>query len=153
MIDYSLEHIFSFTVTVLPPEIIGPVPEGLRFNWYIKSGEVHGPKVQGKIRPAGGDWQVVRHDGVALIDVRTTIETSNQALIYLSYTGMVDLGEDGYQKIVQRAPLPSGLPLRTSLRFATAHPDYCWLNRLQCIGIGQTFMERLEVAYDVYAIR
>jgi hypothetical protein len=35
MLDYSLEHIFSYSATLKnPPEIIGPVPEGIRANFY-----------------------------------------------------------------------------------------------------------------------
>ena len=35
MNDYKLEHIFSYTgLLVNPPEVIGPVPEGIRVNFY-----------------------------------------------------------------------------------------------------------------------
>ena len=53
MFDYDLEHIFSYTVTLHPPEVIGPVPEGARANFYVSSGEVTGPKVHGKFHPVG----------------------------------------------------------------------------------------------------
>jgi len=49
----------------------------------------------------------------------------------------------------RRAARRSGM----SPRFYTAPPDYLWLNRLHCLGIGQAFLERSEVAYDVYAVR
>jgi hypothetical protein len=39
----------------------------------------------------------VRRDGVAILDVRTTIETNDGALIYVAYSGTSDRGEDGYQ--------------------------------------------------------
>lgn len=32
MLDYSLEHLFSYYLQLNPPEIIGPVPEGIRAN-------------------------------------------------------------------------------------------------------------------------
>ncbi len=54
MYDYNLEHIFSYTMTVHPPEVIGPVPEGARANFYASGGEVTGPKVHGKELPVGG---------------------------------------------------------------------------------------------------
>jgi hypothetical protein len=76
MIDYKLEHILSYTGELAnPPEIIGPVPEGTRVNFYASGGEVTGPKVRGKVRPVGGDWMTVRKDGVAILDVRATFET------------------------------------------------------------------------------
>lgn len=29
MLDYSLDHIFTISVTLKPPEVIGPTPEGI----------------------------------------------------------------------------------------------------------------------------
>ena len=45
------------------------------------------------------------------------------------------------------------MPLRVVTRFQTTHPTYQWLNRLQCLNIGEADLERFEVRYDVYAIR
>ncbi len=152
MFDYDLEHIFSYTVTLHPPEVIGPVPEGARVNFYVSSGEATGPKVQGKFHPVGGDWLVLRTDGVAILDVRATLETPEEALIYVSYSGVGDLGEDGYERFL-RGELAGKVSLRVVPRFLTAHPDYRWLNRLQCLGVGEVDLERSEVSYDVYAVR
>lgn len=154
MIEYRLEHIFSYSATLATPiEVIGSLPEGLRVNAYVSGGEVSGPKLRGKLRPVGADWLTVRSDGVGMIDVRITIETHDGALIYVTYTGVLDLGEDGYQKFT-RGELPaSGTPIRTNPRLHTSHPDYLWLNRLHYLGIGQAFLERSEVFYDVYAVR
>ena len=152
MFDYKLEHLFSYTVTLEPPEVIGPVPEGIRSNFYVNGGEATGPRVHGKVRPVGGDWATLRTDGVAILDVRATIETGDEALIYVSYTGMGDLGEDGYERFL-RGELPGSVPVRMVPRFSTAHPGYQWLNRLQCLGVGEVNLESLEVAYDVYAVR
>src|SRR5207244_11377377 len=111
------------------------------------------PRVRGKLRPVGGDWLTIRPDGVGVLDVRATIETHDGALIYLTYGGLVDLGPDGYDQFAQGKPPASGTPIRMSPGFYTAHPDYLWLNRLHCLGIGQAYLERSEVAYDVYAVR
>ncbi len=32
----------------------------------------------------------------------------------------------------------------------TAHPAYAWLNRLQCLGIGEVDLSKNRVTYDVY---
>ena len=153
MIEYRLEHIMSYTATLAEREVIGPLPEGLRVNVYVTGGEVTGPKVWGKIRPVGADWLTIRRDGVGILDVRGTLETTDGALIYVSYVGTMDLGENGYEESLQGKPPASGTPIRSSPRFHTSHPDYLWLNRLHCLGIGQAFRERSEVAYDVYAVR
>ncbi len=152
MFDYDLEHLFSYTVTLDQPEVIGPVPEGIRVNLHLTGGELTGPKVHGRVRPVGADFLTIRTDGVGILDVRATIETQEEALIYSSYMGVGDLGEDGYNKFLQGEPPPI-VPLRVVPRFLTAHPDYQWLNRLQCLGVGEANLESLEVAYDIYAVR
>ncbi len=151
MFDYDLEHIFSYTLT-LDLEVIGPVPEGLRVNIYIPGGEASGPKVYGKFHPGGADWHLLRPDGVGILDVRTTLETREEALIYAAYSGVAELGEDGYERFL-RGELPPTVPIRVAPRFQTAHPDFQWLNRLQCLGIGEFNAERSEISYDVYAVR
>jgi hypothetical protein len=36
------EYIFSYTAQVrLPPEVIGPTPDGIRVNFYVPGGDVH----------------------------------------------------------------------------------------------------------------
>jgi hypothetical protein len=151
MLDYRLEHILSYSAT-LKPEVIGPLPEGIRANFYVTGGNVEGPRVKGQVLPVGGDWLTIRTDGVGILDVRATFQTHDGALIYTAYSGVADLGEDGHQKFL-RQDLPPFLSLRIVPRYHTAHPEYLWLNRIQCLGIGQVDMGRLEVRYDVYAVR
>jgi hypothetical protein len=38
-------------------------------------------------------------------------------------------------------------------QFITSHPDWLWLNRLQCIAVGRPSMADLVVRLDIYAIR
>jgi hypothetical protein len=90
---------------------------------------------------------------VAMLDVRATIETHDGALIDLSYSGILDMGDDGYEQFLQGRPPASGTAIGISPRLHTSHSGYLWLNRLHCLGIGQAFLERSEVAYDVYAVR
>jgi Protein of unknown function (DUF3237) len=152
MIDYKLEYLFSYSGRVDDPEMIGPVAEQIRVNFYSKSGEISGPKMQGKIRPVGGDWFTVRKDGIGQLNVRTTFETDDGALILVFYQGVIDFGEDGYNRFLN-SDLPPEVNIRTSPRFLTTHPDYLWLNRLHCLGVGQYRVAANEAKYDVYAVR
>ena len=153
MFSYNTEHLFSYAATLQEPfEIIGPVAEGLRINVYVTGGEVTGPKVQGKLLAVGADWLTIRRDGIGVLDVRTTIETHDGALIYMSYNGFGDFGEDGYDKFMANEP-PVITPLRVVSRFQTSHPDYTWLSRLQCINIGEVDLSKPLASYDVYALK
>jgi Protein of unknown function (DUF3237) len=144
MNNYHLEHIFTFGATLEnPPEVIGPVPEGIRVNFYSLGGEITGPKLHGKSRAVGGDWLTLRTDGIGILDVRTTLESHDGALIAITYSGVADL----------EGKLPPRLTLHVVPRCQTAHPDYLWLNRIQCLGIGEIDMATSYVSYDVYAVR
>jgi hypothetical protein len=152
MNEYKLEHILTYTGTLADtPEVIGPTPEGIRVNFYSTGGEITGPKVRGKLRSVGGDWMTIRRDGVGMVDVRTTFETHDSALIHVIYGGVIDFGEDGYDRFL-RSDLPPVLQIRTAPRFSTGHPDYLWLNRLQCIGIGEYKAADRAARYDIYAL-
>lgn len=152
MFEYRMEYLFSYSATLTPPEVIGPVPEGIRANFYVTGGSADGPKLRGTLLPVGGDWLTLRRDGIAVLDVKATLRTHDDALIDLAYSGVGDLGVDGYERFV-RGELPAKMALRTGPRFRSAHPDYQWLNRLHCVGVGEVQFDRSEVSYDVYAVR
>jgi hypothetical protein len=152
MQTYQTDLVLSFSGTLKPsPEVIGQVPEGIRVNFYPASGAVSGPRLRGLVRDVGGDWLTLRRDGVAQLDVRTTIETEDGALLLLTYHGVADFGHDGYQRFLKR-DLPGVVRIRITPRFTTAHPDYLWCNRLHCFGVGEYSPATLQAHYDVYAI-
>lgn len=152
MFAYQLDHLFTYSARLKPTEILGEVPEGFRVNYWVTGGEVDGPKLKGKVLPVGADWLTIRRDGMAALDVRISILTDDGVLIDVAYPGLGDLGIDGYDK-VRRGELPKRLKLHTSPRFRTSHPDYAWMHRVLCVGIGEVDFERSEAIYDVYAIR
>jgi hypothetical protein len=150
---YQLEHVTSMSATISEPEIIGVVPEGIRATAYVTGGDLHGPKIKGRLLPVGGDWWTVRTDGVAILDVRATLSTDDGALIYTFYQGTADLGPNGYERVLEGAPPPpEGVDLRICPRYQTSHPDYLWLNRAVCIGVGKSFLEKGQVNYDIYQV-
>jgi hypothetical protein len=153
MHDYTLEHIVSYTATLRQPlEVIGETPAGLRLNAYVTGGEATGPRLTGRVLSVGGDWLTIRPDGVGLIDVRASLETHEGALIYVEYSGVMELGEDGYARAL-RGELPSRATIQAVPRFLTAHPAYLWLNRLQCVSVGASDLATSSVSYDTYAVR
>ncbi|MCY1260800.1 hypothetical protein D9M68_103560 [compost metagenome] len=149
---FEFEHLFTYSATLKEAEIMGEVPEGFRINYWVTGGEVQGPKLNGNVLPVGADWLTIRRDGMAALDVRLSIHTEDGGLIDVTYPGLGDLGPNGYEAIV-RGESPARMTLRTSPRFRTAHPDYQWLHRHLCVGIGEVDFERAEVVYDVYALR
>jgi hypothetical protein len=148
----NFEHLFSYTVSLhMPPEVIGPVPEGIRVTFYLSGGVVTGPRCSGKVLPVGADWLLIRKDGIGVVDVRSTLQTDDGALIYVTYNGVLDPGTDGYEAFLN-GTLPAKFPIRTAPRFQTANPVYAWMNRVQAYGVGEVDMVNASVTYHVYAV-
>jgi hypothetical protein len=151
--EHELEFLGTITASLLhPPETVGATPQGIRKNFFLLGGTCRGPKLNAIIRPSGGDWLLIQRDGVGLPSVRTTWETSDGAVLYADYYGVFDLGESGYENALQDK-FPDRASVQLAPRFATDHPRYVWLNRLQCLGIGQVDLIKSVIAYDLYACR
>ena len=43
--------------------------------------------------------------------------------------------------------------VQSNPKASTAHPNYVWLNRLFCLGIGKIAADVSEIIYDMYAVR
>jgi hypothetical protein len=53
MIECRLEHFVSDTAKLTEPEVIAPLPEGVRANVYVTRGEISGLRLSGKPRRVG----------------------------------------------------------------------------------------------------
>lgn len=152
MFDYEVEHLFSIVARLQgAPEVIGELPGGFRLNFRVAEGSVEGPKLRGVMRGGAVDCYTWRRDGVGLVDVRATIGTHDGALIGVAYAGVADAGEGAFERLLC-GDIPRAMPMRVAARFEASHADYRWLNRLQCIGIGQTDIPGMQVSYDFYGL-
>jgi hypothetical protein len=74
----------AMQVVVGTPQKVGAVPHGTRVIVPITSGHFEGPRLRGKILPGGGDWTLLRADGVLELDLRATLETDDGALVHFA---------------------------------------------------------------------
>ena len=117
-----------------------------------KGGTVRGSRLNGEIEHAGGDWMLVRRDGIGLSEIQVLIRTPDGAVAMGEYGGVVDFGADGYAALAAgRGPERAAVQLTP--RYVTAAPQLRWLNRLQCLGLGRVTLATLIVEYDLYAMR
>src|SRR5438477_5869113 len=80
--------LMTMQVMVVGPQRIGAVPHGTRVTAPIASGHFEGPRLRGKVLPGGGDWTLLRPDGVLELDLRITLETDDGALIHMTFFGI-----------------------------------------------------------------
>ena len=156
MFDYpfKIERAFHVVFSVAGGTPVGVTPEGFRNVGYLGGGTVTGPEINGIVVPGGADWACLRPDGVLMINVNTMIKTDDEAIIQMTYTGVVDMGEDAYAKAAGGARRQGVYAPRSVPRLITAAEKYKWVNRRQFIGIGKLDAQPTgtTVPYDVYQI-
>ena len=138
-----LEPLLNAEITLAPAQEFGPTPQGRRRIIAITGGTFSGARLKGRVLPGGADWQLIRSDGVAVLDTRYTLETHDGALIYVQNKGLRS-GPPGVMQNLMKGETvdPSLYYMRTHPSFETGDPRYDWLNRLICVGAG----ERLPAA-------
>jgi hypothetical protein len=124
-------------VTVVGQQKIGSVPHGTRVTVPIASGHFEGPRLRGKVLPGGGDWTLLRADGVLELDLRVTLETDDGALVHYTSFGLRHGPPDVIAALSRGETVdPSTYYFRTTPRFETGHPKYAFLNRLLAVASG-----------------
>ena len=101
---------------------IGPTPQGTLTIFPVTGGSFEGERLRGKVLAGGGDWVTADSNGTFTLDLRVTLETDDDALIHMTFTGVRDDANHYF---------------RTLPRFETAAPKYAFLNRLLAVGIGE----------------
>jgi hypothetical protein len=107
----------------------------------VTGGTFEGPKLKGTALSGGGDWIIRRPDGANELNVRATLKTDDDQLIYVSYRGLIYTPPGGNA---------SARYWRTTPVFETASPKYDWLTRIIAVGVGLTVPGK--AAYRVYTI-
>jgi hypothetical protein len=129
------------TVRILaaPLQKLGSVPHGTRSIVPVAGGDFEGPRLRGKVLPGGGDWLLVRSDGVLELDLRITLETDDHALIYMTFQGLRH-GSPEVNAALGRGEVvdPARYYFRTLPRFETSTEKYSSLNRIISVGVGET---------------
>ena len=133
----ELQPLLKADITLAPAQELGESPLGRRRIINITGGTFRGARLSGKVLPGGADWQVIRADGVADLDARYTLETSDGALIYVRNHGYRHGPADVLKKLASGEDVdPSLYYMRTTPLFETGDQRYAWLNRLVCVGTG-----------------
>jgi hypothetical protein len=140
--------LFVMRLDVKKPYVFGEAPQGTRRISGISGGIFHGERLNGKILDGGNDWQIIRKDGCATLDVRLTLQTDDGEFIYMTYQGYRHGPKDVIDKIGRGESVnPADYYFRTNPVFETASLKYEWLNRVITVGIGHR-----EASGPIYSI-
>lgn len=148
----TLQSEYLFTVRMAVDELhdFGETPFGTRHVDMLGEGSFEGPKLKGKVL-GGMDQKIFRPDGAMTPNVRLVLNTDDDALIYMQYTGLRYGSEEVMDRIAKGETVdPSEYYLRNTPYFETSAPQYDWLNRIVSVGVGRRMPD--HAAYDIFQI-
>jgi Protein of unknown function (DUF3237) len=151
----KLELVMQLVVTCTNPESIGGTPQskdGKRTEiWPIVGGRFEGKGIRGVVVPGGGDFPVLRPDGVEVIDALYRLRTDDGVTIIIHNVGLTYPGSKSGDERYRLAP-----------QFIAPTGKYDWLNRNIFVATltdvpkgmeqarGPTENDRLIQVYRVY---
>jgi hypothetical protein len=108
--------------------------------------------LKGKVLAGGGEWLLVRPDGVGELDTRATFQTDDGAFIYVTFRGYIT-------KILELSPRWAAgeqIPreeyyFMITPYFETSAAQYAWLQQVVAIGRGSLIPG--GVSFRVFAVR
>ena len=134
-----------------PPVDAGKGPYGQRVIFDVTGGTFEGDKLQGTLLPSGGDWILIDDEGIGHLDVRITLKTADDALLYVQYFGVLEMTEAVNTALAGGKPTNFGdTYFMTSPRIETGDTRYNWLNNIVAVAEGRVVASAVE--YQVYEL-
>jgi len=147
----GLDRLGRFVVELDPPMSLGQTESGERRIVPIVGGHFDGPTLRGKVLPGGADWQVVHPDGMITIDTRYTLQTHDEALVYVSTQGVRHGPAEMLARLSRGQQVdPREYYFRLTVRLETGMPEYSWVNRRVFVACAARLQS--SVVYDLYAL-
>lgn len=145
------EHLLDIHIGFDPVQIFA-TPLGTRFTYVIRQGRCVGPRIAADVLPGGGDWILFGTDRVARLDVRATLRTDDGALIHLTNTGRVQMGQEAANRFAAGELIRHDeMVARSSPLFETDDERYRWMNAVHTVAINQVSLSAVD--YRVFAVR
>lgn len=136
----ELVPLCTAVVEVAPPHAVGAA----RSIGEIRSVTLEGERMRATLAgAAAADWMTIS-GAVGTIDVRMTLRTDDDALVYVQYGGRLNLADraNGFHALV--APV-----------FETGDERYAWLNAVQAVGKGRLIPgpDGTRIEYEFHEVR
>jgi len=146
-----LDFVAELTVAVAEPVVLAETQEGVRRMVPILSGQVAGPRLRATVQKGGADWQLIKPDGLSILEARYALLTDDGAQIYVVNRALRHGPPDVMARMMAGEIVdPSLYYFRTAPSFETADPRYDWMNRTLFVGEGGRTREAVRVKF--YAV-
>jgi hypothetical protein len=147
-----LKKIFRLEASLGEVIDVGNIVQGRRRIVPQTGGTFTGPELTGKLLPGtSADWQIVLSDGTALGDIRFTLQTDNDELLYVQSRGVRHGSAEVLARLGRGEDVDaSEYTFRTSTQIETAAPRLDWMNKGIFISVGGR--QATSVIYETYLV-
>lgn len=147
------EHVFTIAIELSKPHWVKPSARGdTRAAIYAETGTVDGPRLTGRIIPmSGGDFPLMRPDGVIDFDARYLIEADDGAIIYLENRGYRWARDENAASAMGRNEEAafSDYYMRVTPKFDAPAGPHEWLSRHVFVGVAEKLPGANRIHYFV----
>jgi Protein of unknown function (DUF3237) len=147
-----LTLVYRLEATLGQPLELGDTAHGRRRIVPLTGGTFTGPELNGTLVPgASADWQTVLPDGTAIGDVRYTLQTDRDDLLYVQSRGVRHGSPEVLARLAHGEDVDaSEYTFRTSTQIESGAPDLDWLNKGVFIGVAGRYTG--GVIYETYLV-
>ena len=146
----ELVHEFTYQAQLAEPLMAGPGPLGTRMIVPVTGGWAKGERITASFVGAAGDWLLVGADGYGRLDVRGQLRTDDDAIIYITYTGLLEMNDAVQQALAGGETQFEDQYFRTTPRLETGDARYAWVNTTLFLARGRLVPGAVE--YEVYRV-
>jgi uncharacterized protein DUF3237 len=140
-VSIELVPLCTATITLKDPMVLPNTPSGMRTILEVAAAKLEGERLSATMKgAASADWATIGPDMTCTLDVRSTFETHDGALLFVYYRGRIDLSKPPGESPVYAAPL-----------FETGDERYAWLNRIQAVSKGT--LDGPTLTYEIFEVR
>ncbi|OJY71094.1 MAG: hypothetical protein BGP16_10855 [Sphingobium sp. 66-54] len=143
---------FAFTVAIdlTPPVWLTPTSMGAtRAAVWAAQGTFEGPRIRGKVIPmSGGDYPLVRPNGVIDFDARYLLQADDGTPIYLQSRGYRWAEGEAMERMNRNEPLePHEYYMRVSPKFDVPEGPHDWLAKHIFVGVAEKIPKANRIHY------
>ncbi len=147
------EHAFTIAIELAGFRQVIPTAMGdTRAAVYAASGTITGPRLQGKVIPmSGGDFPLVRPNGVIDFDARYLLEADDGAVIYMQNRGYRwHRSAEAEARIKRNEPVAhDDYYMRVSPKFDVPAGPHEWMAQHMFIGVAEKLPGSNRIHYFV----
>jgi hypothetical protein len=145
-----MRHAFRLDLRFAAPLRL-PSLSGERGFFRVVEGTLHGARFRGSVVDDGGDWVVLRPDGIVETESRMMIRTDDGALVYWRSRGVIRARPEQLADFRAGKTLAAGgATYRSAPYFDAAVGAYDWLTKALFVASGAFHGDRASL--DVYEV-